>query len=213
MSAASHLQAAEIFSAASDMRVTGLACRYGLRLVFDGVSFELKAGTALALYGANGSGKTSLLRIIAGLLPPVAGTIDPPPCPQGVHYLGHMDGLKPLLTVGETLSMMAGFYGVKSHRENECLSLLGLSGRAAQSVGDLSAGQKRRLALARLVIAPRPLWLLDEPLTALDAAGRVLMSELAAAHLGAQGMILAASHEKLDFATADMSLDEKAGAA
>ena len=213
MSAASHLQAAEIFSAASDMRVTGLACRYWLRPVFDGVSFELKAGTALALYGANGSGKTSLLRIIAGLLPPVAGTIDPPPCPQGVHYLGHMDGLKPLLTVGETLCMMAGFYGVKSYRENECLSLLGLSGRAAQSVGDLSAGQKRRLALARLVIAPRPLWLLDEPLTALDAAGRVLMSELAAAHLDAQGMILAASHEKLDLATADMSLDEKAGAA
>ena len=130
MSAASHLQAAEIFSAAADMRVTGLACRYGPRPVFDSVSFELKAGAALALYGANGSGKTSLLRIIAGLLPPVAGTIDLPPSPQSVHYLGHMDGLKPLLTVGETLSMMAGFYGVKSHRENECLSLWGC--RAAQ---------------------------------------------------------------------------------
>lgn len=215
MSAASHPQAAENFSAAAVMRVTGLACRHGLRPVFDGLSFELKAGQALALYGANGSGKTSLLRIMAGLLPPVAGTITPAPRPQEVHYVGHMDGLKPLLTVGETLSMTAGFYGVKTYREDELLPLLGLSGRAAQSVGDLSAGQKRRLSLARLVIAPRPLWLLDEPLTALDAAGRALMGALVAAHLGAQGRVIAASHEPLDFATGRVSLDDlsDAGAA
>ena len=207
MSTASHPFAAETFSAAADVRVSDLACRYGLRPVFGGVSFQLKAGAALALYGANGSGKTSLLRIMAGLLPPVAGTIDPPPSPQGVHYLGHMDGLKPLLTVGETLAMLAGFYCVKSYSRNDLLLLLGLQTHESHRVGDLSAGQKRRLSLARLILAPRPLWLLDEPLTALDKTGRALIGELATRHLAAQGMILAASHEQLDFATASLSLD------
>lgn len=207
MSAALHPLAAETHSADGCMRVFDLACRHGLRPVFGNLSFDLKAGQALALYGANGSGKTSLLRIMAGLVPAAAGGISPPPLPQNVHYLGHMDGLKPALSVDETLAMTAGFYGVETYDEADLLALLGLSGRAGQRVGDLSAGQKRRLALARLVMAPRPLWLLDEPLTALDRQGRTLISELATTHLGRQGMIMAASHEPLDFASHSISLD------
>lgn len=211
MSKTSHPLVAGSFPAAGAVRVSGLACRHGLRPVFAGLDFELKAGHALALYGANGSGKTSLLRIMAGLLPRVAGSLSPAPSPQNLHYLGHMDGLKPLLSVAETLTMMAGFYAVTRYQSDDCLTLLGLKGRDSQRVGDLSAGQKRRLSLARLVMAPRALWLLDEPLTALDASGRALIGELAAAHLAANGMIIAASHEALDFASHSLSLDEYAG--
>lgn len=207
MSTASHPFAAETHSADGFMRGVDLACRHGLRPVFGNLSFDLKAGQALALYGANGSGKTSLLRIVAGLVPASAGGISPPPLPQNMHYLGHMDGLKPALSVGETLAMTAGLYGAETYDEAALLALLGLSGRAGQRVGDLSAGQKRRLALARLVMAPRPLWLLDEPLTALDRQGRALISELATTHLGRQGMIMAASHEPLEFASHSLSLD------
>lgn len=188
------------------VQIDGLACERALMPVFDNLSLRVEAGQALALYGPNGSGKTSLLRILAGLLPPSAGLISPPPNPQDLHYLGHADGLKPLLSVGETLDVLAGLFGITPYDTHDILACLGLSGRGGQAVGDLSAGQRRRLGLARLLVAPRPLWLLDEPLTALDTQGRALVDELARAHLAAKGMIIAASHEVLDFATERLSL-------
>ena len=201
MSEAQHPLTAGSYPADGFGRIDDLACQRGLVPVFQGLAAELKAGQTLALYGANGSGKTSLLRIMAGLLPPMAGTIQPAPKPEDAHYLGHMDGLKPALSVSETLSMMGGFYNAAPFDPTALLAALGLAGREAQRVGDLSAGQRRRLGLARLVIAPRPLWLLDEPLTALDEAGRALIAAMAGAHMAAHGLILAASHETLPFAT------------
>ena len=188
------------------LKLESLACSRGLRLLFEGVSQTLKAGEALALYGANGSGKTSLLRQIAGFLPLAAGTIsfgDTPP--NAVHFIGHADGLKNALSVGETLALDAALWGAPD-RTTDLLPLLGLQNRAWQKVADLSAGQRRRLALAKLCLAPRPLWLLDEPMTALDTAGQELIDTLAGAHLAAGGLIVASSHMPLAFATKELVL-------
>lgn len=203
----------DIYARQAELRFEALACVRGLNLVFDNLSARLNAGEALALYGPNGSGKSSLLRLLAGLMPPADGLISPPPDAARVHYLGHMDGLKPGLSVAETLAMQAGFYGVARPALAALTAVLGLAGRESQSVGDLSAGQKRRLTLARLLLAPRPLWLLDEPLTALDVAGRDLIQTLAEAHLAVGGMIVAASHETLPFADHALDLTDKAGTA
>ena len=213
MSQLSHVFPAGAYPAAGYVRLEGLACWRGLLPVFDNLTAEVKAGEALALYGANGSGKTSLLRILAGLLPPQAGAAATALGRCDVHYLGHADGLKSALTVSETCAMLAGFYAAPAFDEAALLAALGLAGRGAQTVGDLSAGQRRRLALARLLIAPRALWLLDEPLTALDASGRDLLAALAAAHLAAKGMIIAASHEPLSFASLRLDLDASKGGA
>ena len=205
----------------ADLRLDGLACSRGLRLLFEGLSQTLKGGEALALYGANGSGKTSLLRQIAGLLPVDAGTISlgdasshtPPHTPshtpsRRVHFIGHADGLKNALSVGETLVFDAALWGAPKAAGNthDLLSLLGLENRAWQAVGDLSAGQRRRLALAKLCLAPRPIWLLDEPMTALDEDGQQLIDTLAGEHLAAGGMIVASSHVPLGFATQTLTL-------
>ena len=191
------------------LRADNLACRRGLRPVYQGLTLALASGEALALYGANGSGKTSLLRQLAGFLALDAGRLsDLPPR----HYLGHADGLKAAMRVDEALAFEARLQGgaatAKTHKAADLLSMVGLGGRAAQAVGDLSAGQRRRLALARLIVAPRPLWLLDEPLTALDAAGSDLVSALAQAHLSCGGMIVAASHQPLDFATQQLNMTD-----
>ena len=193
----------------SALAVAGLACRRGLRPVFDNLSFTLTAGQALALYGANGSGKTSLLRQLAGFLAVDGGHVSAVP-PR--HYLGHADGLKAALTVDETLAFETRLQNGQG-RISDILATIGLAGRGSQMVGDLSAGQRRRLALARLMLAPRPLWLLDEPLTALDTQGAELVNELAAAHLAGGGLIVAASHSPLSFATKSLRMDEFAAAA
>lgn len=187
-----------------------LACMRGLSLVFENISAKIDSGQALALYGANGSGKTSLLRLVAGLLPPHAGCILPAPQPQQSHYLAHMDGLKNLLTVAEMLAHFGASFTAGAYDGDEVLTQLGLAGRAGQKIGDLSAGQRRRLTFARLLIAPRRLWLLDEPMTALDEQGRDFLNRLAAAHLAVGGLIIAASHEKLAFATDTLTLDSQA---
>jgi heme exporter protein A len=180
------------------LRADGLACRRGGRMIFEHISFELKAGQAMHVAGANGSGKSSLLRQLAGLLPLAAGTLAHALSPaRHMHYLGHDDGLKAAYSVAETLAFEAAL--AQCDVPTRLIADLGLAGCDWRFVGDLSAGQKRRLTLARLRLDPRPLWLLDEPLTALDENGRKLVEELAQAHLADGGMILAASHEPLSF--------------
>ena len=193
------------------LQAEDLACARGARDVFSSLNFRVNAGDALAVYGTNGSGKTSLLRMIAGFLAPRAGSLsfsgepDEQAEPASYcHYLGHADGLKANLTVSETVDFSARNFGQLDTMID--LSVLGLAGHGDQMVGDLSAGQKRRLMLARLLIAPRPIWLLDEPLTALDTQGRDLIETLAGYHLQFGGLILAASHEALNFATHQLTL-------
>ena len=192
---------------ADDQQLTlsALGCMRGGRPVFAGLDLKLEAGQGLAIYGANGTGKTSLLRILAGLLMPQAGSLALTHGSVALqcHYLGHADGLKANLTVAETLQFTAAFFAAPTSSLQ--LDELGLAGREGQMVGDLSAGQKRRLMLARLILAPRQIWLLDEPLTALDAQGRALIEALARQHLSQGGMVIAASHEPLGFT--DRSLD------
>ena len=193
------------FAGDAFLRAEALACQRGGRLVFENLSFNLSAGHALRLAGANGSGKSSLLRQLAGLLPLAAGLLAHPfTSSRDMHYLGHDDGLKAPFSVAETLAFEAAL--AQTDMADSLLADLGLDDCAWQFVGDLSAGQKRRLTLARLLLDPRPLWLLDEPLTALDTRGRKLVEDLAAAHLASGGMIIAASHEALAFATQELRL-------
>lgn len=195
-----------------------LGCVRGGREVFAGLSFLARAGEALALVGPNGSGKSSLLRLVAGLAPPAAGTLelaggDPElTIAEQAHYLGHQDALKPSLTVGENLAFWTSFLGgvrtdaggspaaaQKQPRSlsNDALAAVGLADLACLPAAYLSAGQRRRLSIARLIAAPRPLWLLDEPTSALDAAAQARLAELMRAHLAGGGIILAATHGPL----------------
>jgi heme exporter protein A len=185
---------------------TALGCSRGGRQVFQDLDLTLRAGESLAVYGANGAGKTSLLRMLAGLLMPQTGglALTHGSVALQCHYLGHADGLKANLTVAETVQFTAAFFAAPTGRLQ--LDDLGLAGREGQRTGDLSAGLKRRLMLARLILAPRKIWLLDEPLTALDTQGRALIEALARQHVSHGGMILAASHEPLDFATRSLTL-------
>lgn len=187
----------------SDLRLAArdLACIRGGRLVFEGLSFEVGAGHALVLTGPNGAGKSSLLRQIAGLLEveqgEVALTGGDPECgiAEQSHYVGHLDGLKPMMSVIETLRFWRAFLGAgDAASPDAALQAMALAPLADLPVAYLSAGQKRRLSLARLAVAPRPLWLLDEPSTALDAASVARLRDFMAAHLAGGGIIVAATH-------------------
>src|SRR5262249_12010550 len=158
-----------------------LACSRGGREVFSGVGFGLGAGEALVVTGPNGAGKSSLLRLIAGLVRPTGGTLslsggepDPTP-PQHLHYLGPQDALKPSLTVAENLAFGVRFRGGETAM-TPALATTGLAGIATLPAAYLSAGQRRRLSIARLVAVKRPLWLLDEPTAALDTAGQTTLA-------------------------------------
>lgn len=194
----------------SDLRLAAhdLACIRGGRLVFEGLSFELAAGHALVLTGANGAGKSSLLRQIAGLLEVTEGRIelqggDPElGVAEQAHYVGHLDGLKPMMSVVETLRFWGGFLGGTAEAADAALDAMALAPLADLPVAYLSAGQKRRLSLARLAVAPRPLWLLDEPSVALDAASVARLKDFMSAHLAAGGLIVAATHLDLGLAMA-----------
>lgn len=189
------------------VRVESLAVARGDRLLFEGLDLSLGAGEAVALVGRNGAGKTSLLRAIAGLLRPMAGTIgfigSAGPLPaedarsQGLHLLGHQDGLKPGRRAFEELSFQARWTGGTADGAEAACARLGLTRLRELEVRKLSAGQRRRFALARLVAAPRPLWLLDEPLAPLDAEQRALFGTLMGEHLAGGGLILAAVHDPL----------------
>ena len=182
------------------LQAQDLACWRAERLIFAGLSFEVQPGEALLLTGANGAGKSSLLRLLAGLLPPAEGRLfwagedcfaDVAAHGAKLRYLGHQDALKPSLTAAENLAFYARLCGGSVPAALAALDLAGLADLPARV---LSSGQKRRLALARLALAPAKLWLLDEPSVGLDAASVARLAPLFAAHRAAGGMVLAATH-------------------
>ncbi len=196
-----------VVPAARDLIAEDLACRRGERLVFAGLSFRLPPGGALLLTGSNGSGKTSLLRVVAGLLRPAAGRLawgaqsvgdDIATHRASLHYIGHLDAIKSALTPRETLAFWAALRGFAASRSGPAIERA-LSGFALDRLADwpcrwLSAGQRRRLALARLLVAPAPLWLLDEPMGTLDGDGRDRLDRVIADHRAGGGRILLSTH-------------------
>ena len=180
------------------VRVESLALSRGDRVLFEGLSFASAPGSYVEVRGANGAGKTSLLRAIAGFLRPSAGAIhfentDEPTL--ALHYVGHRNGLKANLSVRSHVRYWAELFG--GGAAPDALERVGLAPQADLPVRALSQGQARRLALARLLAAPRPIWLLDEPAAALDAQGRALVRDLVEAHCAQGGIALAAVHEPL----------------
>ena len=200
-----------------------LACRRGERLVFAGASFRVPTGGALVLTGANGTGKSSLLRLVAGLLTPAAGRLLWGTTPVAedlaghrsrLNYVGHPDALKAAVTPREMLVFWAALRGQSLRRAapvlDQALAAFALDAIADWPCGWLSAGQRRRVALARLLAAPAPLWLLDEPMTALDAPSQARLLEAIAAHRAAGGMVIIASHAPMLEASVALVLDDLA---
>ena len=184
------------------MRFKGnnLTCSRGGREVFAGLNFSLSAGEALVVTGRNGAGKSSLLRVIAGLVHLTGGDLkleggEPDATiAEQAHYVGHQDAVKPSLTVGENLQFWARYLGGIDLPTDLALQAVDLERLANLPAAYLSAGQRRRLSIARLVAVPRPLWLLDEPTSALDVPSQNRLAELMRSHLAGGGMIVAAAH-------------------
>jgi heme exporter protein A len=197
------------------LRAVDLVCRRGGREVFAGLSFSVAAGEVLAVTGRNGAGKSSLLRNVAGLVRIAAGSLaleggDPElTIAEQAHYLGHQDALKLSLSVGENLRFWAGFFGAKEADIEAPLAAVGLDTLADLPAAYLSAGQKRRLSIARLLAVRRPIWLLDEPMSTLDVAAQAHVAGFMRAHLSEGGLILAATHGPLGIPGAgELRLDE-----
>lgn len=175
----------------------------GERVLFREVSVAVRAGDALLLRGANGAGKTTLLRILAGLTRPEAGRVTRE---AAHHWVGHREGLKPQETPREHLKLWTQAWGSGAETDS-VLTRMGLARPADVAGRYLSAGQRRRTALARLLLEDRPVWLLDEPYTALDADGRKLVDDLIAAHRAKGGAVVAAIHGEAGFAASgDLTL-------
>ncbi len=203
------------------MRLVGadLGCVRASRKVFSELSFSVESGGALLITGANGAGKSSLLRMIAGLIRVAAGRLAVEPgdddltLAEQVHYVGHQDALKPALTLTENLGFWTAYLGGnsrlggkgrlrKARSPADALAAVGLADIADLPAAYLSAGQRRRLSIARLLTAPRPIWLLDEPTSSLDAAAQTRLEGLMREHLAGGGLILAATHAPLGLAPA-----------
>ena len=192
-------------------RFTGddLTCIRGERIVFSGLSFALEAGSALVLSGPNGSGKSSLLRLMAGLLPSAAGQLawdgeaiaeDPESHHGRLHFVGHLDAVKPALTLAENLAFWASVHrgaGAVPQAVEKALAVFAMDRLAALPARYLSAGQRRRLNLARIAAAPATMWLLDEPATALDAQSTARLEAAIAEHRGGGGIVVLATHAPL----------------
>ncbi len=192
------------------LRVDGLEVERGGRLVIADLSLALQPGETVLVAGRNGAGKSTLLRALAGLLPAQAGTViygladDETRGVETVHYLGYEDALKPTLSVEENLSFWAAMLAASFPAQRgedvpvaDALAAFGIARLAPLPAAYLSAGQKRRVALARLLLAPRPIWLLDEPLIALDTGAQATLTALMAGQVAAGGAILVASHQPL----------------
>lgn len=191
-----------------EMPVTGLRCEdvgsvRGGREVLNGVSLSVATGEGVALTGPNGAGKSTLLRILAGLLRPTAGSVTveglgPEELPAAaIHYVGHQDAVKGQLTVRENLDFWAAWLDARAGAPDAALEAFALTPLAELPAAVLSAGQRRRLSLARISLAARPVWLLDEPGAALDAASKALLAGVIERHLEAGGILVAATHEDL----------------
>jgi heme exporter protein A len=200
------------------MRLSGkdLRCVRGGREVFAGLGFAASSGEALAVTGPNGSGKTSLLRVIAGLLVPSEGSITLDggeaelTVAEQAHYLGHRDALKPALSVLENLSFWRDFLGGETDDASQCLTSVGLDHATHLPAAYLSAGQRRRLSIARLLAVRRPVWLLDEPTSALDTKGQDLFVNLMRDHLARGGIVIAATHTPLGIDAREMRMGSSA---
>jgi heme exporter protein A len=175
-------------------------------MVLRDLSFEVKSGEALTVTGPNGAGKSSLLRLIAGLVDASGGVLKlegewaDVRLAEQAHYIGHLDALKPAMTVRDTLNFWSNLLGGAVHETEEAVAAFDLARLIDLPVAYLSAGQKRRLSLARLLVAARPLWLLDEPSVALDAASFARLSHAMGSHLERGGLIIAATHQALGIA-------------
>jgi heme exporter protein A len=193
------------------LSATGLGCVRGFRNVFNDLNLQLSSGDALALTGPNGAGKSSLLRLLAGLLRPSAGRVafegdtDEGAVAERAHYLGHLDAFKTALTVGENIEFWIHYLGGE-HDAAPALAAVGLESLEHLPAAYLSAGQRRRLSLARLIAVSRPLWLLDEPASALDSAGQEMLAGLMRTHLASGGMIVAATHGPLGIECKELQL-------
>lgn len=204
------------------LRVEGLSAKRGEDLIFHDISFIVAAGEALIVTGPNGSGKSTLLRVLAGLLTPESGTVrlDDISADAGhprelCHYLGHRNAMKRELTVAENLSFWKSFMGDSPGGSGlgveQATEALGLGGISHLPFGYLSAGQQRRMAMAKLLVAHRPVWILDEPTAALDAAADRLFAGLVERHLGARGVVVAATHQPLGVSARELRMMGFAG--
>jgi len=203
--------------------VEGLSAKRGEDLIFKDISFILAAGDALVVTGANGSGKSTLLRVLAGLLAAESGSMRLEGMSADIghprelcHYLGHRNAMKRELTVEENLSFWKSFMGDSEGGVGtgieEAAEALGLGGISHLPFGYLSAGQQRRMAMAKLLVAYRPVWLLDEPTAALDASADRLFVTLVTRHLGAGGIVVAATHQPLGVEARELRITGFAGA-
>jgi heme exporter protein A len=188
--------------------VSDLAARRGDDLIFSGIGFALQGGESLVLTGRNGTGKSTLIRVVAGLLPADAGTVtvtsndaEIPRAAEAMHYLGHRNAMKRELSVEENLafwkSFMGDYAGGAGLDAESAAEELGLAELLHLPFGYLSAGQQRRMAMAKLLVAWRPVWLLDEPTAALDRQSDMLFARIMKGHLERGGIIVAATHQEL----------------
>jgi heme exporter protein A len=192
------------------LSVKNLVVDRGARRIVDDLSFTVEAGEALVLVGPNGAGKTTVIRTVAGLIGVAGGSIAleggdaERDLPAQAHYIGHLNALKPSLTVEENLRFWAAYLGggaVDGAAIDAALVAFDLEPLAMIPAGYLSAGQKRRACLARLIATPRPLWLLDEPTVSLDAASVALLAKQVGQHVAGGGLVLAATHIPLGLAS------------